>query len=94
MCQKGYGEFPDHVCKRAENCSSLEEDISRQKYPKICSFMGNEPVVCCSPVRIKVRPPSSSVKPAVSSYSATESRYERYLMIRTWSFDSLKYHLQ
>lgn len=49
MCQKGEGNSPDYVCKLPENCSSLEQDIKRQKFPPVCSFIGNKPVVCCSP---------------------------------------------
>lgn len=49
VCKEGEGNASDYVCKRPENCSSLERDIRRQNFPPICSFVGNKPVVCCSP---------------------------------------------
>lgn len=76
-CQNG---SLDHVCKLLDNCSMVEEDIKQAHYPLICSFVGNDPVVCCSPDTshgaANISKPPAALKPVKiirNSYSAAES---------------------
>lgn len=38
------------MCKIIDDCKTAIQDIrDNVKYPKICSFKGKMPVVCCAP---------------------------------------------
>ncbi|XP_060835010.1 venom protease-like [Rhopalosiphum padi] len=75
ICKTEKNSTINHVCKQPENCPSLEQDIRRQNFPPICSFIKHKPIVCCSPTvtvnTTNKKPPSSTTNTA-SSYSATE----------------------
>ncbi|VVC45544.1 Hypothetical protein CINCED_3A015425 [Cinara cedri] len=90
-CQNGINNSPDYVCKLINNCSTVEGDIRAGKYPAICSFIGNDPVVCCSPSTsggTASEGPPAILRPVAKSYSAPEM-CRQYSELLKFKYDSV-----
>ncbi|XP_054262026.1 serine protease snake-like [Macrosteles quadrilineatus] len=47
------------ACQNLRNCPSAQADLKRGKRPEICTFVGNNPIVCCQPDLKNRMPPES-----------------------------------
>lgn len=87
VCRKGDGKSsPDYVCRRFSNCTTAMQGIKKNIMPKICSFEGSTPIVCCQPTP-KVTTSSNTItteKPrppvSVKTYSAAESTFNQFFL--------------
>ncbi|XP_050545992.1 clotting factor G beta subunit-like [Daktulosphaira vitifoliae] len=65
---------PHHICRHLKDCVAVHESLKKRNYPRICSFVGFEPIVCC-PSYNKVTPTTSKItltpsKSGTSQYAA------------------------